>query len=71
VVSCIFKLKSQILSFFEMKDVMPDECKLLEDQEWLCNLAVLVDILHYLNILNTRLQGNDSLFPLMFKYVIL
>jgi hypothetical protein len=52
-----------------MKDVMPEECKLLKDQEWLCDLAFLVDIWHYLNILKTRLQGKDSLFPLMFGEV--
>jgi hypothetical protein len=22
-----------------MKDIMPEECKLLKDQEWLCDLA--------------------------------
>jgi hypothetical protein len=43
--------------------------KLLKDQEWLCDIAFLVDILHYLNILNTRLQGKDSLFPLVFSEV--
>jgi hypothetical protein len=52
-----------------MKDVMPEECKLHKDQEWLCDLAFLVDILHYLNILSTRLQGKDSLFPHMFNEV--
>jgi hypothetical protein len=69
VVSRFFKLKDQILSFLEMKDVMPEECKLLIDQELVYDLAFLVDILHYLNILNTRLQGKDSLFPLMFNAV--
>jgi hypothetical protein len=52
-----------------MKDVMPEECKLLKDQEWLCELAFVVDFLHFLNILNTRLQGKDFLFPLMFSEV--
>jgi hypothetical protein len=52
-----------------MKYVTPEECKLLKGHEWLCNLAFLMDILHYLNILNTRLQGKDSLLPLMFNEV--
>jgi hypothetical protein len=39
-----------------MKHVTPEECKLLRDQELLCGVAILVDILHYLNIMNTSLQ---------------
>jgi hypothetical protein len=69
VVSRFFKLKDQIISFLEIKDIMPEECKLLKYQEWHCDLAFSVDNLHYLNIVNTRLQGKDSLFPFMFNEV--
>jgi hypothetical protein len=33
VVSHFFKLTDQILSCLEMKGIMPEECKLLKDQE--------------------------------------
>ena len=44
---------------------LPDERKLLADDDWLNDLAFLVDITAHLNVLNLKLQGANKLFSHM------
>ena len=51
-----------MLQFLKEIDELPKERECLEDNEWLNDLAFLVDITDHLNVLNTKLQGRDKLF---------
>ena len=51
-------LVTKISAFMEAKQHPVTE---LEDSDWLCDLAFLVDITMHLNILNCSLQGSDML----------
>jgi len=64
-----YQLKIQVLQFLDAKKELPSECDLLQNKAWLCDLAFLVDVTNYLNILNKNLQGENSLFPTLFNHI--
>jgi len=51
-----------LLSFLKEINELPSECESLADNDWLNDLAFLVDITGHLKTLNTRLQGSNKLF---------
>lgn len=64
-----FKLREQVLEFLEDKGALPLETDLLKNTSWLSDLAFLVDVTNYLNILNLKLQGKDCSLPTMFTLI--
>jgi hypothetical protein len=69
MLSRFFQLRNQVLHFLEEKKELPSQCDLLKNNFWLSDLAFLVDITNYLNILNTGLQGENNLFPSLFNHI--
>ena len=69
MLSRFFELQTQVLQFLEAKEELPKECDLLKNNTWKCDLAFLVDVTNYLNILNKGLQGENSLFPTLFNQI--
>ena len=59
-------LLPQIIEFINLKKCPLTE---LEDENWLCDLAFMVDITKYLNDLNVQLQGPDQLLHSMFSKI--
>ena len=49
--------------FLEEKDELPKEGALLCNEQWLLDLAYLVDVINHVNYLNLKLQGKNILFP--------
>jgi hypothetical protein len=64
-----FNLREQVLQFLEQKGALPLEIDLLKNTSWLSDLAFLVDVTNYLNILNLKLQGKDCSLPTMFNLI--
>lgn len=64
-----FNLREQVIEFLEEKGALPLETDLLKNTSWLCDLAFLVDVTNYLNILNLKLQGKDCTLPTMFTMI--
>jgi len=64
-----FNLREQVLQFLEQKGALPWEIDLLKNTSWLSDLAFLVDVTNYLNILNLKLQGKDCSLPTMFNLI--
>lgn len=64
-----FNLREQVLKFLEEKGALPLETDLLKNKSWLSDLAFLVDITNYLNLLNLKLQGKDCSLPAMFTFI--
>lgn len=69
VLSRFWKLKSAVYNFLEQENELPNERSLLIDNNWLFDLAFLVDITSHLNDLNSRLQGKNKLFPNLFNNI--
>ena len=59
VLERVWHLKTEIVMFFNMKDISCDFSKEMESEEWVCDFAFAVDIMQKLNELNTKLQGKD------------
>ena len=57
-----WKLKHIVHDFLE-KNELPKERVLLCNENWLLDLAFLVDITSHLNHFNLTLRGKDQLFP--------
>ena len=57
VLEKVWDLKAEIVMFFNMKDISCDFSKEMESEEWVCDIALAVDIMQKLNELNTKLQG--------------
>ena len=64
-----FDLRSQVLQFLVSKKELPSVCALLQNTDWLSDLAFLVDITNYLNSLNKGLQGENNIFPTLFNHI--
>lgn len=61
-----YDLQHEIKSFMLTKaKVLPE----LEDENWLADLAFLVDLTNHLNELNLRLQGENQLINVMFQTI--
>ena len=56
----------EIKQFLVMKT---GDITLLENLEWLNNLAFFIDVTQMLSDLNLKLQGKDQLVPKMFEHV--
>ena len=63
VLARFWKLKNAIHNFLEERNELPEERTLLIDDNWLFELAFLVDIAGHFNNLNLKLQGKNKLFP--------
>lgn len=63
VLNRFWKLKNTVHDFLKEKNKLPEEGALLWDNNWLFDLAFLVDVTSHLNDLNLRLQGKSKLFP--------
>ena len=63
VLKTFWKSKHIVHDFLEKKDELAEERALLCNENWLLDLAFLVDITSHLNYLNLKLQGKDQLFP--------
>lgn len=61
-----YNLRKEILLFMEMKEKTVQE---LLDDNWILDLAFLVDITNHLNNLNTALQGKDQLVNNLYDHV--
>ena len=55
----VWELKQEIISFL-MLFVKADDFPELSHTDWLCDLALAVDILTHMNELNVKLQGKDQ-----------
>lgn len=62
VLSRFWELKESIYLFLSEIDDLPTERQCIVCDEWLNDLAFLVDITSQLNALNVNLQGNEKLF---------
>lgn len=62
VLSRFWELKESIYLFLSEIDELPTERECIVCDEWLSDLAFLVDITSQLNALNVNLQGNEKLF---------
>jgi len=58
-----WKLKHIVHDFLEEKDELPKERALLCNENWLLDLAFLVDVTSHVNYLNLKLQSKDQMFP--------
>lgn len=54
-----FNLRQQVIEFLQEKGALPSETDFLKYPSWLSDLAFLVDVTNYLNILNLKLQWKD------------
>jgi len=52
VLKRFWKLKRIVHDFLEEKDELPKERALLCNEQWLLDLAFLVDVINYVNYLN-------------------
>ncbi|GBM11848.1 General transcription factor II-I repeat domain-containing protein 2B [Araneus ventricosus] len=55
----VWQLKDDIVSFFHEKQCSV-ECEMLEDTEWLADLAFFTDLLCHMNNLNVKIQGKNQ-----------
>ncbi|GBN99220.1 General transcription factor II-I repeat domain-containing protein 2A [Araneus ventricosus] len=55
----VWQLKDDIVSFFHEKQCSA-ECEMLEDTEWLSDLALFTDLLCHMNNLNVKMQGKNQ-----------
>ena len=62
VLARFWSLKTSILEFLTEINELPTEREYLTNNEWLNDLAFLVDITSHLNNLNLKLQGSNKLF---------
>ena len=63
VLSRVWALMASILEFLtEINELSRSVCKCLTNNEWLNDLAFLVDITGHLNNLNLKFQGSNKLF---------
>lgn len=62
VLSRFWGLKNHIMEFLAEIKELPAECECLASNEWVNDLAFLVDITDHLNNLNLKLQGSNKLF---------
>ena len=59
VLSCFWTLKNSVYLFLSEINELPTERECLLNDDWLNDLAFLVDTSH-LNFLNARLQGKEN-----------
>ena len=62
----VYQLKEEIVTFLEQKKLNASEFR---DQNWICNLAFLVDVTSHLNKLNLQLQGKCQLIHDMWGHI--
>ena len=62
VLARFWSLKTSIFEFLTEINELPTEREYLTNNEWLNDLAFLVDITSHLNNLNLKLQGSNKLF---------
>ena len=55
----MWELKQEIISFLELLE-KSDDFPVLDNMDWLCDLALAVDTLTHMNELNEKLQGKDQ-----------
>lgn len=60
-----YDLRGQVKAFMEKKKALPE----LESEEWLQDLAFMVDITEHLNQLNVRLQGRNQAVTEFFRSI--
>ena len=65
VLSRFWALKNSVYLFLSEIDELPTERECLQNDDWLNDVAFLVDITSHLNSLNARLQEKDKLFTNM------
>jgi len=63
VLKPFWKVKHIVHDFLEEKDELPKKRTLLCSENWLLDLAFLVDVTSHVSYLNLKLQGKDKLFP--------
>ena len=56
-------MKNAVDNFLEEKNDLPEKRDLLCDNNWLFDMAFLVDVTSHINDLNLKLQGKSKLFP--------
>ncbi|KAG0433364.1 General transcription factor II-I repeat domain-containing protein 2A [Dictyocoela muelleri] len=61
-----YDLRQEISDFMEMKERSTYK---IQDPEWICDLAFLVDVTSYLNELNLKLQRHDQLIHELYGHV--
>ncbi|XP_032065870.1 general transcription factor II-I repeat domain-containing protein 2-like [Thamnophis elegans] len=66
VLSRFFELREEICQFMENKG---KDSSVLQDEEWLCELAFLCDITKHLTVLNLQLQGRHHVITDMYDAV--
>ena len=59
-------MRSQIFTFMDMKGKLTPE---LNNDDWICELAFLVDVTTHLNELNSKLQSRDQLVYQLYSHV--
>ena len=75
VLERFFVLREQIILFLMEKNPNLKEkggsviINLMSDQDWLLDLAFLVDITQHLNMLNTKMQGRNQLLTALLEHV--
>lgn len=63
-------LKDSVVQFLKEINELPEELERLEDNDWLSDLAFLVDITAHLNAINLKLQGSNKLFTHLYNDVL-
>jgi hypothetical protein len=56
VFACFFQLKYNCLNYLTQKRELLVECEFMKNGTWLCNLAFLLNVTNYPNILNTTFE---------------
>jgi len=62
ILARFWALKDSVVQFLKEINDLPEERACLENDQWLNDLAFLVDVTSHLNALNVRLQGSNKLF---------
>ena len=62
--------KDSVVQFLKEMNELPEELECLEDNDWLSDLAFLVDVTTHLNAINLKLQGSNKLFTHLYNDVL-
>ena len=60
VLNRVWDLKTELIMFLNMNEIVCDFSREMERDEWVCDFAFAVDIMEKLNDLNTKLQGKGA-----------